>query len=238
MHNGQFHGNPMRDSRVKDYRAGVNRLLNRSHVAKSSLPMTYSGMKKVMAWLDDDSSSTSLGQATRLELGALFSIAWVCMLRMDEALNIKLEDIKQDRTEIRAGITYNYHEIVIRNRKTDIGNTKKNSSRLIIVDPNAAKPYGLFDLPEEPHIRPYTRMRRWLSLLTGSGQQADHGFARIDNQAIKKEPCKKQPTFLTLSKLLLKKSIWKHLPIRTTRLTVFDEAGPNTDSSTPKTDGP
>jgi hypothetical protein len=44
------------------------------------------------------------------------------MLRMDKALKIKMDDIKLDCVEVRNGANYTYHEIYVRDRKTDSGN--------------------------------------------------------------------------------------------------------------------
>ncbi len=109
----------MYDPRVRDYRAGVNRLLNRGHVPKSSLPMNYAEMKTILEWLDDGNNRLCL--AVRRQLAALFSIAWICMLRMDEALKIKMTDLRKNRMELRENKQYRYHEITIKDRKTDAG---------------------------------------------------------------------------------------------------------------------
>jgi hypothetical protein len=75
---------------------------------------------EILRWLDQE--NCSLEPVLRIQLGALFSISWVCMLRMDKALKIKMDDIKLDCVEVRNGANYTYHEIYVRDRKTDSGN--------------------------------------------------------------------------------------------------------------------
>jgi integrase len=109
----------MHDQRIQDYRHGIQRILRNVHVPKSSLPMQITDMKKMLTYLDD--GDTGLGYIVEVQLACIFSLSWVAMLRMDECLNIKWEDLTLNKMETRGGIENLYHEVKIRNRKIDEG---------------------------------------------------------------------------------------------------------------------
>lgn len=89
-------GNPMDSRAYRKWQKGLRKTL-RNDIIKSSQPMTYGRM----AVIDQELSAHVIGRSHHLSvmLNTLFSLAWYCMLRMDEALKMKCRDIKFDMTK-------------------------------------------------------------------------------------------------------------------------------------------
>jgi hypothetical protein len=54
-------------------------------------------------------------------LDALFALAWICMLRIEEALSIEIADVRINQAETVNGVTYEYHLLTVSNRKNNKG---------------------------------------------------------------------------------------------------------------------
>jgi integrase len=54
-------------------------------------------------------------------LDALFALAWICMLRIEEALSIEIADVRINQAVMVNGVTYEYHLLTVSNRKNNKG---------------------------------------------------------------------------------------------------------------------
>jgi hypothetical protein len=107
------------------------------------------------------------------------------MVAHKELADCQLEQI------VEYGISYRYHLITVSNRKNDKGMVLHVSKSLLtILDPTILKPYGLFDLEEEPAIRPYTKLKKWIDLLSNSSviHRLSYVFRVVADQSIKDRP--------------------------------------------------
>lgn len=89
-------GNPLTSRPYQAWLKGL-RKTHRNDLIKSSQPMTYGRMSVI----DEKLSTRDTGRSHHLSvmLNTLFSLAWYCMLRMDEAIKMKCRDIKFNMTK-------------------------------------------------------------------------------------------------------------------------------------------
>jgi integrase len=93
-------GNPLESKVYKNWHKGLRKTL-RDVVIKSSLPMTYDRMEILDQYFS--SGETGMSFHKRIMVDTLFSLAWYCMLRMDEACKLKIRDVRFDMTKLVNG---------------------------------------------------------------------------------------------------------------------------------------
>ena len=114
-------GNPLHSSEVGDFMKGLKKLKRKAgERAKSAKAILLPDMEKIdnyLFGLDDCGrrKNTIFSEAQSLEIKAIISVSWICMLRIDETLQLQQKDID-------VGLVENgeeYIAVTLHDRKTD-----------------------------------------------------------------------------------------------------------------------
>ncbi len=131
------HGNPVHSREVADYMTSIKKEDAQSTETKQSLPMTYNRLSAINRYLESESSRAHFSRTEALQLGALFSLAFICMLRIDEALSLKLCDVDFSTNSSTEMVPYITVHLIFR---------KTNQA-----DATAGSRYKLYSNPKEEH---------------------------------------------------------------------------------------
>ncbi|KAI0347705.1 hypothetical protein BDW22DRAFT_11007 [Trametopsis cervina] len=179
---GQFAGNPSISPLVSQYMISLRRRKARSGaVVTSARAMDEETMKKLYEFncrvpqgdksfmaTSDGKSSSWAGYRVRMMLHCLYVVSMLCLLRYDEALNIRWEDVVFGKTP--SGLLYVRISLLVRK-------THQNGD---------IAPFILYLNVDHPHLCAVTALARWWGLCGTMGMQRygfvfrrRHGYDRL-----------------------------------------------------------
>jgi hypothetical protein len=116
-------GNPVQSKEVSDYMTSIKKEDAQGTETKRSLPMTYERMASIQQYLESEESSSVYCKLEALQIAAIFTLSFVCMLRIDETLSLKFGDVDFSKNAAPESIPFITVRLIFRktNQSNELG---------------------------------------------------------------------------------------------------------------------
>jgi hypothetical protein len=160
-------GNPADDKEVVEQMSYFKKDNNRNREVKQSLPIQYKHMEKFHDFFNDSTPDRAFSEPLKVQLDALFTLAFICLFRIDEVLSMRMTDIVEDVLENIEGeetLPYTSVSVSVTFRKSNQNDRTKKSV------------YKLFSNEKEKKINARIKLKLYLKMLKKNEDISEKSF--------------------------------------------------------------